>query len=138
MRGDWLRMGSLGGLVFLGAIIAQNSGEGNIPIAAAASCAAASAFTAAYLHQIHSSSYLGTGPEISAYVMKMEDYRHGLRPLSLVFTAPHALTIYSAFFLIGGLLLKALEGANDPQTAMMLTAAWCLPFFAIVSFLSRF
>ncbi|KIO18124.1 hypothetical protein M407DRAFT_32203 [Tulasnella calospora MUT 4182] len=41
----------------------------------------------------------------SAYIMQVEDYFHGLRPLSITFTLPHALTTYSALLLQSSFLM---------------------------------
>lgn len=45
--------------------------------------------------------------------MQVEDYFHGLRPLSITFTLPHALTTYSALLLQYSLLMMAIQNLTN-------------------------
>lgn len=74
----------------------------------------------------------------SLYVQRMESWLHGLRPLAIAFAIPHALAIYSALLLLGGLLMKGLETTQEPLAALLLTLAWSAPFVFALPILTRF
>jgi len=127
---EWLRMGGLSLAVFLADTMLFASGRMTTPFIISGSLAGSAIFSAVFLHQTHSGGRLATAPDISSYIVKVEDFNHGLRPLSLTFTLPHALASYSAIFLAMGLLMLSLENAATFTELLVLTSAWCFPFSA--------
>ncbi|KAG8958713.1 hypothetical protein FRC00_002378, partial [Tulasnella sp. 408] len=53
----------------------------------------------------HAEDQLSTAPGISAWISRVEDSKHGLRPLSITFALPKALSMYAFVFLQLGLVL---------------------------------
>lgn len=123
VRRNWVLMGSLSAATLICDIILLSNNVATTFTAASASFASASVFIAVYLYQLHPEYQLGTGPEISAYVMKYEDYHHGLRPLSIALALPQALTIYSAIFLLWAVAISTIERASSVDQAAAMVVA---------------
>lgn len=69
----------------------------------------------------------------------MESVRHGLRPLALAFSVPHALAIYAALFLLSGLAMETIWGEmSDPASTSLGTMVSCLPLLGILPILAWF
>ncbi|KIO21217.1 hypothetical protein M407DRAFT_29146 [Tulasnella calospora MUT 4182] len=94
---------------------------------ASASMAGASVLISLILHQAHSRERLATAPDISAYIMQVEGYFHGLRPLSITFTLPHALTAYSALMPQYSLLMIAIQNLTSLSDMISVASIWFLP-----------
>lgn len=122
------------------------SGRGSTEYTVSVALAGSAIFSALFLHQKHSGNRLATAPDIvrpllafrdsplltfpsaqSSYIVKVESIDHGLRPLALTFTLPHALTTYAAVFLAIGLIMQSLESVVTATDFLLATAAWCLP-----------
>lgn len=128
--------------------VAIASGKPSTAYMASAALAGSAVFSSVFLHQRHTSGRLSTAPDIvrvhsprcvcsnahafsflqSAYIVKVEDVTHGLRPLALTYTIPHALTMYAAVFLAMGLLILSMESAVTSAGLFLAMGAWCIPF----------
>jgi len=109
MRDQWLRVAALSMVIWLGGCVILASGIVNVTFIASTVFSGVSAFISLVLYNKHGEYALSTGPDISRYIMSVESYHHGLRPLSLVFVLPQALTVYSAGFFNVALIVLALD-----------------------------
>lgn len=69
----------------------------------------------------------------SQYVMSVEDYYQGLRPLSIILALPQTVSIYSALFFHIGLLLVVTDRVRQAQEAMWTLAAMSIGFAPLVA-----
>ncbi|KAG8991801.1 hypothetical protein FRB90_001217, partial [Tulasnella sp. 427] len=155
IRSTWLKTSGVSGLILLCDVALMASKLNNIATSASASLGGASIFIGIFLHQKHPQWQLATGPDIvspiirsvrvranesiaqSQYVMSVEDYWQGLRPLSIVLALPQAVSIYSALLFHLGLLLIVTDRIAQAQEAVWTMAAmWVgiLPLAASVMF----
>ncbi|KAG8892026.1 hypothetical protein FRB99_003166 [Tulasnella sp. 403] len=125
MRLAWAKMRTIGIVILAADVLLIASGKSIYFTAASASLAGASVYSSVYLHQKHPEHQLATGPDISVYVMSVENYYYGLRPLSIILTLPHALVIYAAVFLHTALLFIVLkEVTGIDQTILAFGSLW--------------
>jgi len=126
MRGEWLRLAGLDVAIWLGSTTMLASGKTNLLLVASTALSGASAFVSLLLFHKHSESALATGPDISRYIMSVENYYHGLRPLSIVYVVPHALTIYSGILFNGALAIIAFSSGRRVLEIITLIAIMAL------------
>ncbi|KAG8906980.1 hypothetical protein FRB99_005622 [Tulasnella sp. 403] len=128
MHKQWFIMGTLCAVVWVAAIVLIALGKSSALVVASASLSAAGVWLSLFLQNAHSRDKIATAPDISAYIMKVEDYYHGLRPLSIVFCFPHALTIYSVLLLQTALVYQSLEQTKDSLAlSALVMSAWTVP-----------
>ncbi|KAG8976139.1 hypothetical protein FRB90_009275, partial [Tulasnella sp. 427] len=113
MHAGWIKMGVLSLVIWAIDAGLLATGHQAPTVMASASLSGASVLISLILHQAHSRDRLATAPDISAYIMQVEDYYHGLRPLSIIFSLPHALTAYSALLLQSSLLMIAIKNLTS-------------------------
>lgn len=117
-------------------------GESNLPLVAAAFCAAISVLSAECLIRSYSTDKLnGDLDTVSATARASSDQHayssdqqdiyvlQGLRPLALLFSTPRTVTTYAALFLLNGIMRRGVINITQPGSTLLLIAAWCLPFF---------
>jgi len=109
MRMNWVYLAAIATFLMIGNVIMMTYGKASFMGVTSALLAGASVFASVYLHQQHPAHSLSTGPEISAYVMRYEDYYQGLRPLAIVLSVPQGLVIYSAIAFHVALISQALH-----------------------------
>ncbi|KAG8934685.1 hypothetical protein FRC01_001086 [Tulasnella sp. 417] len=127
MHANWIKMGVLSLVIWTTDAILLAKGHQSATTMASASMSGASVLISLILHQAHSKERLATAPDISAYIMQVEDYFHGLRPLSVTFTLPHALTAYSAVLLQSSLLMLAIKDLTSISDIVSIASVWFLP-----------
>jgi len=129
MRRDWLVMGGLGLALWIAGAVVLALGGTNLAVMASASFAVSSVLISLLLLQGHKKDRLATAPQLSSYIVQVEDYHHGLRPLSFIFSLPHALTIYSAGLLQLGVFYTSAGNVNprNHQSVGLMIALWVLP-----------
>ncbi|KIO22661.1 hypothetical protein M407DRAFT_27845 [Tulasnella calospora MUT 4182] len=133
LRGTWVKTGCIGGLILLCDMALIASELNNVATMASASLSGASIFIALLLHQKHPQWKLATGPDISQYVMSVEDYYQGLRPLSIILALPQTVSIYAALFFHIGLLLVVTDRIRQAQEAMWMMAAMSIGLAPLVA-----
>ncbi|KAG8991001.1 hypothetical protein FRB94_012935 [Tulasnella sp. JGI-2019a] len=138
MRADWLRIAGTSAIIWLGSTALLASGVTNIPLLASTALSSSSAFVALALCHKHREDILATGPDISRYIMSVENYYHGLRPLSIILVLPHALTAYSAALFSVALTTLAIERARYILEAIAFVVATIasavLPVYAVLAY----
>jgi len=138
MRAEWLRMAGVGGAIWLGSATMLASGHRTFFLVSSTALSGASVFVSFVLHHKHSESALATGPDVSRYIMSVESYYHGLRPLSIVYVVPHALIIYSAVCFNAALVTVALGSGLGILGTSAVAAVLALALFAVFGTLSFF
>ncbi|KAG8901137.1 hypothetical protein FRB99_005509, partial [Tulasnella sp. 403] len=123
MRRNWSQMCALSVTICMGNILLFSKGSTTLPGIASTSLAGASTFAALYLHSKHPEYLLKTGPDISTYIMSVESYWFGLRPLAIVLAVPQALAIYSALAFQVALLSLLFTGASSVDQSIKALAA---------------
>ncbi|KAG9024260.1 hypothetical protein FRB95_011733 [Tulasnella sp. JGI-2019a] len=138
MRADWTRISATSAVIWLGSTTLLASGITNVALIASTALSGSSAFVALALCHKHREDILATGPDISRYIMSVENYYHGLRPLSIILVLPHALTAYSAAFFSIALTTLAIQRARYILEAILFVFAvfttTVLPVYAILSY----
>ncbi|KAG9044167.1 hypothetical protein FS837_008700 [Tulasnella sp. UAMH 9824] len=105
MRKEWKQMIFFALAIWMACIILVASGRGSTVVFVSAWLAAIAVLLSFHLLQAHAEDQLSTAPGISAWISKVEDLKHGLRPLSITFALPQALSIYAFVSLQLGLVL---------------------------------
>lgn len=122
------------------------SGVTTFTVVASASFACSAVFSSVVLYDTHCGDCLATSPNVvssellfsnenlitlfpfqAAYIMRVEDASHGLRPLSLVLSLPRTLTSYAILSLAAGIILQILRGAYDGHITIPMATACVLP-----------
>lgn len=137
LRGTWMKSSCVGAVILLCDMALIASRLNNIATMASASLSGASIVIGLFLHQKHPQWKLATGPEISQYVMSVEDYYQGLRPLSIILALPQTLGIYAALFFHIGLLLVVTDRIKQVQEAIWTLLAMSIglvPLMASIHF----
>ncbi|KAG8991484.1 hypothetical protein FRB94_012463 [Tulasnella sp. JGI-2019a] len=132
MRSDWLRIAGMSGLLWLGSTTLLVSGVAVTPLLASIAFSGASAFVSLVLCHRHRDDVLATGPDISQYIMSVENYYHGLRPLSIVYVVPHTLAIYSGILITVALVTSTWQRASN---FLEITLSFASIFIAALSIL---
>ncbi|KAG8860101.1 hypothetical protein FRB96_004124 [Tulasnella sp. 330] len=152
MRGDWAQVASavrfLAGLLRAGVKDADGDGMGStvllasgvtsLPVLASIAFSGASVFISSALCHRHRTETLATGPDVSKYIMSVENYYHGLRPLSIVYVIPHALTVYSAISFTAAVLLLAFQRAKNVKDIVSAVASLSIAVLPIIGTLAYF
>ncbi|KAG8975349.1 hypothetical protein FRC05_005908 [Tulasnella sp. 425] len=105
MRKEWMYTTYFSVAIWLACLILIASGKACTAVFVSAWLAAAAMVAALYLLQTHAEDKLSTAPGISAWISRVEDFKHGLRPLSITFALPRALTMYAFVAMQFGLVL---------------------------------
>ncbi|KIO30636.1 hypothetical protein M407DRAFT_20352 [Tulasnella calospora MUT 4182] len=105
MRREWMQMTYFPLAIWMACIILVASGKACAAVFVSAWLSAAAVLVSLHLLQAHATDKLSTAPGISAWISRVEDLKHGLRPLSIKFALPRALTIYAFISLQLGLVL---------------------------------
>ncbi|KAG8880237.1 hypothetical protein FRB98_005280 [Tulasnella sp. 332] len=112
------------------------SGATSIAFLVSTALAGSSTLVSLALCHKHREDILATGPDISKYIMSVENYYHGLRPLSIIFVLPHALTAYAAMsFGIALTSLAVQRSGSLPEAIGFIIAilsAAILPAYAVL------
>lgn len=74
----------------------------------------------------------------SRYIMSVENYYDGLRPLSIIYVLPHALAIYSAVFFNLALIWSLLQRLGIFSQAVVLLIVLLSPIIPILAALAFF
>lgn len=127
IQADWNRMAILSVVVLIADTVLLATGHVTPIVMASASLAGACILLSVLLIQKYSVEKLATGPDISNFIMQAEDYYHGLRPLSITFTLPRVLTMYSAILFQVALFSRAMESSKTRQDSFFMLSAWSLP-----------
>jgi hypothetical protein len=138
MRAEWLRMAGLGGAIWLGSTTMLAAGQRGPLFVVSTTLSGASVFIGLVLHHKHSEGALATGPDVSRYIMSVESYYHGLRPLSIVYVVPHALIIYSAVCFNAALVGMAFGSGLGLLGAAVVVGFLALALFAVLGTLTFF
>jgi hypothetical protein len=125
-------------LRFSGSTAVFACGVVNFPHKAAIASSAASVFVSLALCHRHRDDVLASGPDISRYIMSVENYWHGLRPLSIIYVLPHALAIYGAIAFNLALVWSLLQQFGIASMAFILITTLISPAIPIVTALAFF
>ncbi|KAG9014200.1 hypothetical protein FRB94_013510 [Tulasnella sp. JGI-2019a] len=137
MRADWLRVASMSAVLWLGGTALLASGAQSVPLLGSIAFSGASSFTSLALCHKHRDDILATGPDISKYIMSVESYYHGLRPLSIIYIIPHTLAIYSAILFSGAVLMSAWQSARSALELVSSVGSFsiaALPIFGTLAY----
>lgn len=138
-------------------VIMIMSGKTDATFSVSAVLAGSSILSVLLSHRSHRDDWLASAPDIvstallimpmfipdvpsslqNAYITRVENILHVLRPLSLDIPLPHVLTAYSAVFLAIGLVTLSLENVVTVGDVLLTAAAWCFPFMPVL-FLAAF
>ncbi|KAG8942156.1 hypothetical protein FRC04_003846 [Tulasnella sp. 424] len=105
MRKEWMHITYFTVAIWLAFIILLGSGKACTAVFVSAWLAAAAMLAALYLLQIHTEDRLPTAPGIIPLISRIEHFKDGLRPLSIMFALPRALVMYAFIAMQLGLVL---------------------------------
>ncbi|KAG8876653.1 hypothetical protein FRB97_004018, partial [Tulasnella sp. 331] len=74
----------------------------------------------------------------SQYIMSVESYYHGLRPLSIIYVIPHTLAIYSAIFSACVLMAQAWQRVHNTLQFLSSFASFSAAVLPILATLAYF
>lgn len=102
------------------------------------STAGVAAVLSILLHRVHQRGGLATAADISAYISYAENYRYGLRGLSVVLSLPRALTVWGIVFLQVALVTEITTHNQGTHQWDKVAVAGAIPVMLILLALSFF
>jgi len=137
MRQDWLRMGGVGVVMWLGNTTLLASGCRSVFVFGSTALSLASACLAFLLHQKHADHLLSTGSDIGSYVMRVESVSYGLRPVAIIYILPQALVVYAGLC-FNAALISIAAGTKRLTEAVVLLIFLGISTFPILGTLAFF